>query len=147
MADTTITQVASGVNNFYDRVMLKAARPLLVHTKWAQVKDIPRNNSEIIKFRRYTLLSAATTALTEGTTPSGSQLSTTDVSATVAQYGDYVTLTDFLQITTLDPILTETADILGQQAGNTLDQLCRDVIVAGTTVQYASTATQRTEVT
>ena len=147
MADTTITQVASGVNNFYDRVMLKAARPLLVHTKWAQVKDIPRNNSETIKFRRYTLLSAATTALSEGVTPSGSQLAITNVTATVAQYGDYVTLTDFLQFTTLDPILTETADLLGQQAGNTLDQIARDVIVAGTTIQYASSATSRATVT
>lgn len=141
MADTTIALVASGVNNFYDRVMLKAARPLLVHLRWAQVKDIPRNNSEVIKFRRYSLLSANTTALSEGVTPSGTSLSVTDVTATVAQYGDYITLTDFLVFTTLDPILTETADLLGQQAGNSLDQIARDVMVAGSTVQYASSAT------
>lgn len=127
--------------------MLKAARPLLVHLRWAQVKDIPKNNSAVIKFRRYTLLSANTTALTEGVTPSGTQLAVTDITATVAQYGDYVTLTDWLQLTTLDPILTETADLLGQQAGNSLDQLARDVIVAGSTVQYASTATTRATVT
>jgi len=133
-ADTTLTQVTAAVNNFYDRTMLKAARPLLVHTRWAQVRDIPRNNSLVIKFRRYSLLSAATTALSEGVTPSGSQLSITDVSATVAQYGDFVTLTDQLVFSTLDPVLTETADVLGQQAGNSLDQICRDVIVAGTTI-------------
>ena len=141
MSDTTTTQVASGVNNFYDRVMLKAARPLLVHLRWGQVKDIPRNNSEVIKFRRYSLLSANTTALSEGVTPSGTSLTVTDVTATVAQYGDYITLTDFLQFTTLDPILTETADLLGQQAGNSLDQIARDVMVAGSTVQYAGSAT------
>lgn len=140
MADTTTTQVSAAVNNFYDRSLLKAARPLLVHLRWAQVRDLPKNSSGVIKFRRYSLLTAATTALSEGVTPSGSQLSITDVSGTVAQYGDYVTLTDFLQFTTLDPILTETADLLGQQAGNTLDQIARDVMVAGTTYQYASTA-------
>lgn len=147
MANTSTTQVSAAVNNFYDRTMLKAARPLLVHTRWAQVKDLPKNNSAVIKFRRYSLLAANTTALSEGVTPSGVQLATTDVTATVAQYGDYVTLTDWLQLTTLDPVLTETADLLGQQAGNSLDQLCRDVIVAGTTVQYASTATTRATVT
>lgn len=147
MADTTTTQVSAAINNFYDRSLLKAARPLLVHLRWAQVRDLPRNNSGVIKFRRYSLLTAATTALSEGVTPSGSQLSVTDVTGTVAQYGDYITLTDFLQFTTLDPILTETADLLGQQAGNTLDQIARDVMVAGTTVQYASTATQRTDIT
>ncbi len=39
------------------------------------------------------------------------------------------------------------ASVLGQQAGNTLDQLARDVMVAGTTVQYASSATSRGTVT
>ena len=147
MATTTITEVASGVNNFYNRSMLKKAYPLLVHTRWAQVRDIPRNSSEVIKFRRYTVLTAATTALTEGTAPTSTTLAITNVTATVLQYGAFVQLTDYLLYTTLDPILTETADLLGQQAGNTLDQLCRDVIIAGTTVQYASSATTRATVT
>ena len=134
MGDTTTTQVSAAVNNFYSRTMLKAARPLLVHLKWGQVKDLPKGNSAVIKFRRYSLLTATTTALTEGTTPEGSQLSTTDITATVASYGDYVTLTDFLLLTTLDPILTETAELLGDQAGDSLDQLCRNVIIAGTTI-------------
>ena len=120
---------------------------MLVHLKWAQVRDLPKHGSAVIKFRRYSLLTANTTALSEGVTPSGKQLAITDVTATVAQYGDFVTLTDFLQMTTLDPLLTETADLLGQQAGNSLDQICRDVIIAGTTVQYASTATTRATVT
>ena len=147
MADTTLTQVANAINNFYDRAMLKAARPLLLHLNWAQVKDIPRNNSLVIKFRRYSLLTANTTALTEGVTPSGTALAVTDVTGTIAQYGDFITLTDFLQMSTLDPLLTETADVLGQQAGNSLDRIARDVMVAGTTVQYASTATTRLTVT
>ena len=147
MANTTIAVVASAVNNFYSRTMLKAARPILVHLNWAQVKDLPMKSSEVIKFRRYSLLSANTTALSEGVTPSGTVLAVTDVTATIALYGDFVTLTDFLQMTTLDPLLTETADLLGQQAGNSLDQIARDVIVAGSTVQYASTAAARTDIT
>lgn len=141
MANTDTVAVPAGVNNFYNRVMLKAARPLLVYMKWGQVKDIPRNNSTVIKFRRYGLLTANTIALTEGVTPSGTALTVTDISATTAQYGDYIVMTDVLQFSTLDPLLTETADLLGQQAGNSLDQITRDVLVAGSTVQYASSAT------
>ena len=147
MANTTTTEVSAGVNNYYNRVMLKAARPLLVHLRWAQVKPLPKNSSMVVKFRRYGLLTANTTALTEGVTPSGTALSVTDISATVAQYGDYVTLTDVLQFSTLDPLLSETADLLGQQAGNSLDQIARDVMVAGSTVQYASSATTTDTVT
>lgn len=146
MADTTTTQIDSAVNNYFDRNLLVRAYPAFVHTRFAQVKDIPKNGSSVIKFRRYTNLSAATTALTEGVTPAGSQLAKTDVTATVLAYGDYVTITDFLTFTTLDPVLNETSNLLGDQLGDTLDQLCRDVIVAGSTVQYASTATTRATV-
>lgn len=101
----------------------------------------------VIKFRRYGLLTANTTALTEGVTPSGTSLSVTDLSATVAQYGDYVTVTDVLQFSTFDPLMTQTSKLLGQQAANSLDQICRDVMVAGSTIQYASSATTTNTVT
>ena len=146
MANTTLTQVAN-IIDYYDRALLKAARPMLLHLKFAQVRDIPKNNSLVIRFRRYALLAVNTTALSEGVTPTGKQLSVTDVTGTVAQYGDFVTLSDKLQFSTLDPILTEMADVLGQQAGNSLDQLGRDVMTAGTTVQFASSATTTATVT
>ena len=142
MANTTRTEIPIEVNNFYDRALLDKAVPAFVHNRFAQIRDIPAGNgTNVIKFRRYGLLTAQTTALTEGVTPAGSQLSVTDVSATALQYGDYVTLTDKVLVETFDPILTETAEILGEQAGDSLDQLMRDVLVAGATKQYASTAT------
>lgn len=147
MANSSRTQIPAEVNNFYDRTLLMRAVPLFVHTKWAQVRDIPRNaGSSTIKFRRYGNLSAATTALTEGVTPSGSQLSVTDVTATVAQYGDYVTITDVVDYESADPVLTETAEILGDQVGDTLDQLTRDVMAAGTNVRYSDGVAGRSSV-
>ena len=148
MGNTTRTQITEEVGNFYDRVLLDKAVPSFVHNRFAQVRDLPRNAGTLdIRFRRYGLLTAQTTALTEGVTPSGKQLSITDVNATVAQYGDYVTITDVVMFDTMDPILTETADILGEQVGDSLDQLCRDVIAATTTKQYASSATQTSDIT
>lgn len=147
MANTTRTQIPAEVNNFYDRTLLMRALPQFLHTKWAQIRDIPRNaGTSTIKFRRYGNLSAATTALTEGTTPAGSQLSVTDITATALQYGDYVTLTDVLNYESQDPVLMEAAEILGDQAADTLDQLTRDVLVAGTSVSYGGAATSRVTV-
>ncbi len=148
MPDTTRSEIAAEVNNFYDRVLLMRAIPAFVHNRFAQVRDIPRKGgTDVIKFRRYGNLTAATTPLSEGITPSGSQLSTSDITATVLQYGDYITITDIVDMESYDPILTETAEILGDQVGDTLDQLCRDIIAAGSTVQYASSASQRSEIT
>lgn len=146
MAQTGKTQVPN-INDYYDKVMLERAIPQFLYNAFAQVRDIPKGNSDVIKFRRYGNLSAATTALTEGTTPSGSQLAVTDLSATVGYYGDFIQTSDKLNFETEDPIETETTEILADQAADTLDVLARDVLVAGTTVQYASTATSRVTVT
>lgn len=148
MANTTRTQIPAEVNVFYDKTLLMRAVPAFIHARWAQVRDIPRKaGTNTIKFRRYGNLSAATTALSEGVTPTGSSLSVTDITATVAQYGDFVTITDVLDYESEDPILMETAEILGDQMGDTIDQITRDILAAGTSVFYVGTgSTQRSHV-
>ena len=143
MANTTTTEITSMISNFAEKVLLSRAYPHFVHALWAQVKDIPSKNSPTIKFRRYGNLTAATTALTEGVDPTGSQLSKSDISTNVYQYGDFVTITDWLELTAIENVKLETIEILGDQMYDTIDQLARNVLVAGTTIQYASTATSR----
>lgn len=137
MANTDRAVISRENTEFYDRTLLYRAVAFFVHTKFAQVRDIPRNGgTATIKFRRYGNLAAATTALSEGITPAGSQLSVTDITATVAQYGDYIAITDVIDYESKDPVLIEAAEILGDQMGDTLDQLTRDVLAAGTVVTY-----------
>lgn len=137
MANTNRSVISRENTEFYDRTLLYRAVAYFVHTKFAQVRDIPRNGgTNTIKFRRYGNLSAATTALSEGITPAGSSLSVTDITAAVSQYGDYITVTDVVDYESKDPVLTEAAEILGDQMGDTIDQLTRDVLAAGTVVTY-----------
>jgi len=143
--DTSV--VTDAVSTFYSRVMLKKAKPLLLHSKWAVVKDVPRNSTDNIRFRRYSLLTVSTTPIVEGVTPSLDQLAITNVDATVLQYGRGFLITDKLLFTTQDPVLAEVADILGQNMANTIDQLTRDELATTTTIQYASTATNTATVT
>lgn len=143
---TTSSQITSANQNYLSLPLLSRAYPHFVHALWGQVRDIPRNKTENVRFRKYASLSAATTALTEGVTPIGSQESITDITATVLQYGDFLTLTDYLDMTTIDPYKTELAEVLGDQMGDTLDQITKAVLNAGTTVQFASTATSRVTV-
>ncbi len=140
MPNTTRTEIPAEVNNYYDRNLLERAVPLFVHTRWAQVRDLPRKaGTSTIKFRRYGNLAAATTPLTEGVTPAGKQLSVTDITATVLAYGDFVTLTDKLQYESVDPVLLDASDVLGDQTGDTIDQLARDIMAAGTNGIYSGT--------
>lgn len=147
MGSTSRSVISRENTEFYDRTLLLRAVAYFVHTKFAQVRDIPKNGgTNTIKFRRYGNLSAATTALSEGITPAGSALSVTDITAAVAQYGDYITVTDVVDYESKDPVLVEAAEILGDQAGDTLDQLTRDVLAAGTVVTYVG-QTARTAIT
>lgn len=118
--------------------LLSRAEPLMILEKFAQAKTLPQKSSKSIKFRRFNSLSPATTALTEGVTPTGSKLTVTDVTATVAQYGDFVTLTDWIQDLHEDPVLKEAMAILGEQAAETLETLRYNVLKAGTNVFYAN---------
>lgn len=141
MADTTTTtQVPPAVAAFYDKNLLERAVPANIHGRFGQQRNLPKKSSSTIKFRRYSALAAATTALTEGVTPSGKQLGVTDLTAQVAQYGDFVEISDAVNLLVEDKVLVEAGELLGEQAGLTLDTLIRNVLVAGTNVIYANGA-------
>lgn len=121
---------------FYDTELIRNAEPLLVHDKFGQKRSIPKNGGKTIEFRRLNPFPKASKPLTEGVTPDGKKLDWSKQTATVNQYGDYVTVSDMLDLTAVDNNILEAAVILGDQAGRTLDTVTREVINAGTNVQY-----------
>lgn len=136
------------MQTFYDRLLLRRTVPVLLHAQFGQKRNIPKNNGKIIDFRKFSALATATTPLTEGALFTDlKELSMTNVQATIAQYGDAVGFSDIVSTTTFDPVLTEATELLGDQSGESLDEIVRDVLAQGTNVQYASTATTRATVT
>lgn len=123
---------------FWDKALIVLASPELVHDQFAQQRDIPANNGKTIEFRQFDPLPELTTPLTEGVTPEGQDLSVNAMTATVAQYGGYVTTSDVLDMTALDPVVNEATKLIARQAGETLDTITRDIINAGTNVMYAA---------
>jgi N4-gp56 family major capsid protein len=57
-------------------------------------------------------------------------LAKTDLTATISFYGDYVHVTDVVDLTVEDAVLTETAELLGEQMGETVDEIIRDILAA-----------------
>jgi len=138
---TTTNQVSNGVDAYFARELLERPLPYFVYAMFADLKPLPSKMSGTIRFRRFTSLTPATTALTEGVEPEGSLLAKTDSTASPLPYGDFVYLSDFLRATSLENIVNETQDLLIDQMGQTLNRLCRTVLIAGTNAQFASTAT------
>lgn len=138
--NTTGTSTLSPeMKTFYDKTLLDEAQPELVHDQFGQERNIPKGGGKIIEFRKFSALPKATTPLTEGVTPDGKALTVTSKTATVSQYGDYVALSDMLELTAIDNTIVETLSIIGSQAGRTLDTVTREKLAAGTNVMYEPT--------
>jgi len=88
----------------------------------------------------------ATTAITEGVTPDGIDLTINKITATVQQFGAWTKITDLVDLTGLDPILTEASQLMGDYAGLSMDAVVRDIIVAGTNGLYANNRASRVTV-
>lgn len=144
MADlSTTTQITPNITGFYNKTLLERAIPYLAHQLFADKYPVPANSGTQTNFRRYTALAQATTPLTEGVNPTGKQLAKTDINATLKQYGDFVYITDLVQYTVPDKVLTETAALLGEQAGQSIDSIDRDIFNAGTSVYRANAVAGR----
>lgn len=133
---TGASALSAEMKTFYDMTLIDEATSNLVHDQFGQKRPIPANGGKTIEFRKFAPLAKATTPLTEGVTPDGKSLSVSTITATVAQYGDFITQTDVLELTSLDNTILEATKLLGRQAGATLDTIVRNVLQSGTNVTY-----------
>ena len=152
----TQTQTYSAAGNqltaenaeYYERVMLERYLEEITFSKFGKKKSIPKNSGALISFRRLELLDTDPTnfTITEATTPDGQNVVINKVSATVAQYGAWSKVSDYLNLAGLDPVLTEIAEMFGEHAGRVNDNVVRDVVSAGTNVVYAAGRVSRVTV-
>ena len=148
MSTETTTTLSNVVKTSYNRTLLENLHANLVFGLFGdpgRTITLPNGTTQV-EFRRWADLAAATTPLTESVTPVGDNHTVTVVTATTSQYGSYITYSDVLDMQSLDPFVSTTMEMQGQQAGETLDQVSRNVLVAGTNVQYAGAVAGRSSV-
>lgn len=144
-ANTPGNDLSPEDKTYYDRQLIRMAQARLVHMQFGQERDIPERAGQTIEFRKFSSLGKALQPLTEGVTPDPQALDVTAITATVQQYGGFVAYTDKLKLASIDPIITETVQLIGDQAGLTLDTVVRDILNTGSNVAYASTFSGGTE--
>ncbi len=137
--------VSPRTNVYAERQMLKHAMPVRILDKFGMMRPMPKNKTQVIKFRRPKIFTAATTPLVEGVTPTATQFSYEDVEATIRQYGQVVEITDVIEDTHEDPVLNDATIQAGENIGRTLEALDWGVLRAGTNVFYTN-GTARTDV-
>lgn len=151
MSTTTFAQGSNpGLTNtmqiFYDRVFLERAKIELRYDFGAQTKNIPMNSGKTVYFTRFTPLAVITAALSEAANPTAVDMTASTISATLADYGSYVTVGSLYSMTSIEEGLSEHISVIGQNAGESIDQLIRTELVAGATTQLPSGAAALTNV-
>lgn len=141
---TTASSDLSGeMKTYYSDYLIDLVEAELIHDQFGQKHPIPQNGGKKIEFRQWDVLPEMTTALTEGVTPDGQSLKMSTIEASVEQYGGYVTISDMLKLTTVDPVMVQATKAIASQAGRSLDTITREVLNAGTVVQYGGGKTSR----
>lgn len=140
---TNQNQLSAEDKIFYERALLQRLLPSLMFYIDAEKKKLPKNSGTTMNFRKFDSLTAPSSSLTEGVTPDGNNLTVSTITAKIAQEGDFVQITDLIQMTGIDPVLTETSELLGEEAGLVVDNRIQTAISKGTNVYFAGGATTR----
>ncbi len=137
MASIT-TGLTQHMSIYYDKRFLERAKLMLKHDIGAVVKPLPTNSGKTVYFNRMTPLAVATTPLTEATNPSDVDMTSTIVSATVAEYGNWTKVGSLYETTSIDVGLREHVDVHAQNAGETIDTLIKNELDGGGTEQVVN---------
>jgi N4-gp56 family major capsid protein len=143
LAVTTYSALTNEQRTFYVARLIKRLLPFIPLQKDGEKTTVGRNTGTGVQWRKWGALALATSALTEGTPPTEMSLTITAVTATLAQYGAFVKISDLLIVAGIDPAMEQTNDLESEQAGRSIHTLIVNALASGTTVQYASTATTR----
>lgn len=147
MAGETTTSSLAVDQIAFDRIANFALRSELLFDQAADVMPTAQSMpGSAVTFTIFSDLSAATSTLNEVTDVTPTALSDSQVTVTLAEYGNAVVTTAKLRGTSFLDVDAAAANIIGYNAGDSIDQVVRDVLAGGTNVSYGGTATSRTSV-
>ncbi|MBQ7485437.1 MAG: N4-gp56 family major capsid protein [Oscillospiraceae bacterium] len=133
----TTGSLSPEMKTYYGMELLENAKPQLVHNQFAAAKPLPVGGGKTVEWRKFGAFDKALTPLTEGVTPDGSGITVSYITKELAQYGDYTTVSDMLDLTGIDDVVLEITDRHGANMGLTLDTVTRNEIQQGNQVIYA----------
>lgn len=170
--NTLVTADSAGVTakidyqtqEYHVLTLIKRLLPYLPLWEDVQLKHIADHQggfgADLIKFRKFdSLMNAAndtaltyenisTTALTEGTNPDGLNVNVTQVTTQLAQYGDWMKITDIAATAGIDDVIKENMTLLAENAGQKLHKVTFAALASGVTqTYYGGSATATNEIT
>jgi N4-gp56 family major capsid protein len=133
LSSLSVDQVA------FDRLAYFALRSELLFDQAADVQPVQQAMPGTgVTFTIFADISAATSTLNEVTDVTPVALSDSQVTVTLNEYGNAVVTTAKLRGTAFTDVDSAAANIIGYNAGDSIDQVIREVLAGGTNVVYAT---------
>ena len=130
---TTQSSMSPTMKTFYDTALLENARETMVFTQFGEKQPLKGNK---VEWRKYNTFAKALTPLQEGVIPTGQTFGMTKIEAETTQHGDYVAVSDRLELESYDDVIFGATEEMGAAEGETYDTLTRNILVAGNSVMY-----------
>ena len=124
------------MKTFYDTELLENHRDQLIFAQLGRKQGLPARRGRTIEWRKWNTLPLCA-ELTEGVIPTGKKMGMTSINVALAQYGEYVAVTDLLELHALDDVIAGAVEELGAAGGKTHDLLVRNVLMTGTNILFA----------
>jgi N4-gp56 family major capsid protein len=139
MAGETTTSSLSVDQVAFDRLAYFALRSELLFDQAADVQPTQQAMPGTgVTFTIFSDIAAATATLNEVTDVTPTALSDSQVTVTLNEYGNAVVTTAKLRGTAFLDVDSAAANIIGYNAGDSIDQVVREVLAGGTNVVYGT---------
>ena len=136
LSSLSVDQVA------FDRLAYFALRSELLFDQAADVQPVQQAMPGTgVTFTIFADIAAATSTLNEVTDVTPTALSDSQVTVTLAEYGNAVVTTAKLRGTAFLDVDAAAANLIGYNAGSSMDEVVREVLAAGTNVIYGGGGT------
>lgn len=150
---TTTSNISAPVNVDFQMALLRNAKALCPYFTGSSPATIAEHSGTFTaKWRRIENLTPTTTPLAELTgslafpTRTAVQPTTTDITATVQKFGNFIYLNEEVDLVNFNQQTLKLAEILGINAGRSLNRLQRDVMEDNATAIFGGAATTATGV-
>lgn len=136
-------QFTADIQNYIADEVLPLARRWLVVYQFGTPLTIPKGQGVTYTATRFERVPLPFAPLSEAIPPVGQTMTISQVTATVQQWGDVITISDRAELTTKHPVFQQGVNLMGLQIAETLERNTYVQLLGGTQVNYVNTRTAR----
>lgn len=122
---TTGKTLANAIKVHYDKDLIEHAEAKTYYYQFAEKRPIPKNAGKTIEFT-ITRKIATGGKINEGTNPTQKSLSADKITLTLHQLGDFVSVSDYVDMTAITPMVANALKKFRDQAPRTIDKFIQN---------------------